>query len=118
MSTYRILDGPGVTIHRPQASVDTGQLVIVDPGYLTRLGVSDDVITDLLYDYRGDEEKRNGFPTGYFDVGHATVCNGLGVVVSTGEGDGLYDVEVQQLPNGRVKEVRIVFIEDDDPRDD
>ena len=42
------------------------------------------------------------------DLGH----EGLGVVVSSGNGDGVYDVEVKQV-DGRIAAVRIVFIDDE-----
>ena len=41
-----------------------------------------------------------------FDLGHA----GLGVVVSTGWGDGCYPVEVRRV-DGRIAEVRVRFID-------
>lgn len=45
-----------------------------------------------------------------YDLGHA----GLGVCVSTGYGDGTYPVEVKRSPDGRIAEVRVVFISEDD----
>lgn len=48
-----------------------------------------------------------------YEAGH----DGLGVVVSTGYGDGCYDVYVRRTPplpgaaNGRIAEVKVVFIE-------
>lgn len=37
-----------------------------------------------------------------------------GVALTAGYGDGTYPVLVRRLPNGRIAEVRIVFIEDGD----
>ena len=48
-----------------------------------------------------------------YDLGHA----GLGVTVSTGYGDGTYPVQVRKV-DGRIAEVRVVFISDDDENDD
>ena len=42
---------------------------------------------------------------------------GVGVVVSSGYGDGSYPVFVKRT-DGRIAEVKIVFISDDDPDDD
>lgn len=38
---------------------------------------------------------------------------GIGMCVSTGYGDGTYDVEVKLTKDNRIKEVRVVFIEDE-----
>ena len=43
-----------------------------------------------------------------YDMGHP----GLGVVVSSGYGDGTYEVEVRRTTDGRVAELRVVFIEE------
>lgn len=42
-----------------------------------------------------------------YDIGHA----GLGVVVSTGYGDGEYPVYVRRDDEGSIAEVKVVFIE-------
>ncbi len=41
--------------------------------------------------------------------GHA----GLGVSVQTGYGDGTYPVSVRRAPDGRIAEVKVVFISDE-----
>lgn len=41
-----------------------------------------------------------------------------GVAVSTGYGDGMYDVFVRRTPNGRIKEAKIIFIDEDEDGDD
>lgn len=41
-----------------------------------------------------------------YDIGHA----GLGVAVQTGWGDGSYPVLVKRGPEGRIAEVKVVFI--------
>ena len=43
--------------------------------------------------------------------------DGLGVCVSTGYGDGVYDVFVKHGNDGRVAEVKVVFINEDDDVD-
>ena len=44
-----------------------------------------------------------------YDGGHA----GLGVTVESGEGDGCYPVLVRHNDAGRIAEVRVIFINDD-----
>lgn len=41
---------------------------------------------------------------------HSEEVEGLGVCVSTGYGDGIYDVFVRRTPKGRIAELRVVFI--------
>ena len=36
--------------------------------------------------------------------------NGLGVVVSTGFGDGMYPVQIRRSPEGEIAELRVLFI--------
>jgi len=43
---------------------------------------------------------------------------GLGVTVSTGYGDGTYPVYVRKMPDGRIAEVKVVFIDDNDNDND
>jgi hypothetical protein len=45
-----------------------------------------------------------------YDKGHP----GLGVIVTSGFGDGLYPVEVRRLADGTIAEVRIVFVAPED----
>lgn len=45
-----------------------------------------------------------------YDLGHP----GLGVTVSTGYGDGSYPVYVRRNSEGRIAEVRVVFISDEE----
>ena len=51
--------------------------------------------------------EKNGAAQWDFPLGHA----GLGVSVSTGYGDGCYPVYVRRAKDGRVAEVKVVFIE-------
>ena len=60
------------------------------------------------------EEKGDGQTAQFnYDMGHA----GLGVAVQTGYGDGSYPVYVKYGPEGRVAEVRVVFIGEDEEED-
>lgn len=45
-----------------------------------------------------------------FEMGHA----GVGVVTSSGYGDGLYPVIADYTKDGRVKSITVVFIDDDE----
>lgn len=36
--------------------------------------------------------------------------NGIGVVVSTGFGDGMYPVQIRRSPEGEIAEMRVLFI--------
>jgi hypothetical protein len=49
------------------------------------------------------------------DFGHELGHEGLGVVVNTGYGDGFYGVEARFTEEGRIAEVRVVFIDDLSP---
>lgn len=58
-----------------------------------------------------DKLEEKGRPAQFnYDMGHA----GLGVVVSTGYGDGSYPVYVRRNSEGRIAEVRVVFIEEEE----
>ena len=45
-----------------------------------------------------------------YDKGHP----GLGVIVTSGYGDGEYPVEVRRLEDGTIAEVRVVFVRETD----
>ena len=53
---------------------------------------------------------KNGFQQFNYKAGHP----GLGVAVSTGYGDGCYPVFVKRDPNGRIAEVRVVFVSEEE----
>ena len=44
-------------------------------------------------------------------------CDGLGVVVQTGYGDGVYPVLVRRDGNGRIAAVMVVFTDDEEVHD-
>lgn len=77
--------------------VDSGQLLIVDPCYLP---LKDDAIYDEYC------KEHNKF------VNEIVISKpfGIGVITSTGYGDGGYEVFIKKEKN-RVKEIKIVFFE-------
>jgi len=79
--------------------VDSGQILLIDPCYVYK------------DDFTGGDT-----PTGgdYDECCRITLSEGagqtqLGVVTSSGYGDGVYPVYAQKDGNGRVKQVTIVF---------
>lgn len=84
-------------------AVDSGQLLIVDPCYLSKWSDGD----------CGEDNDYNtacGLTLGE-DMGGEMLVSGIagtGVAVSTGWGDGSYPVEAI-YKDGRVKEIRIKF---------
>ena len=88
-----------------QIGVDAGLCWLGDPCYILQGDRPKDVGKD--WDAFCERLFKNGshdFHQFNYDAGHA----GLGVCVSTGYGDGVYDVEVKKQ-DGRVKEVRVKF---------
>lgn len=86
--------------------VDSGQIIICDPCYLKK-----------WKDNEYSRKLEDGDFFSYNAACHATKKNGGGcigtfpghaVVLQTGYGDGLYDVEVLKK-DGRIKEVKIKF---------
>lgn len=105
--------------------VDSGQLLLTDPCYLS------DFESD---NYTGTptEANSNGlFPYSYSGACAATLSTrmagglafrlgheGAGVAFSTGWGDGLYPVYVTYSDEGRIASVEVRFIEDEDFADE
>lgn len=92
-----------------EIGVDAGLCWIGDPCYILHRATPPlEIGTDWL-----DFCKRVGFEGATqfnYDLGHA----GLGVVVDTGYGDGVYPVYVKRNAEGRIAEVRVVFISEDE----
>lgn len=75
--------------------IDTAMLVLCDP---INLGVMPTAIEPI----------RKG------EADHVRIMNGNGVVVSTGQGDGVYPVYVEIADDGRIASVTVRFIETED----
>ncbi len=92
--------------------VDAGLCWLGDPCYILH---RDDLPDSIGKDWDGfcsilsKVEPRPRTWSFDYDMGH----EGLGVCVSTGWGDGMYPVEVRKNREGRIAEVRVVFITDE-----
>ncbi len=93
--------------------VDAGLCWIGDPCYV--LHKEEGAPTSIGADW-GEFCDRMGRDVTQFnyDLGHA----GLGVCVATGYGDGFYPVEVRRSEDGRIAEVRVVFIPEAESEDE
>jgi hypothetical protein len=100
-------------------AVDSGTIWLGDPCYVLH---REPTPPDLGKDWQDfsrrtfEREEKAGTPgVAQFQRHHSEegYCQGweaLGVTVSTGYGDGVYPVEVRRSEDGRIAEVRIVFI--------
>ena len=91
--------------------VDAGLCWIGDPCYCVTPDRNehpaknwDDFCTKL------QKNESDGTAQWNYKMGHP----GLGVTVSTGWGDGQYPVYVKKTSTGRIKEVKVVFIENEE----
>jgi hypothetical protein len=105
-------------------AVDSGQIMITDPGYVSGWGTESfgEIVADGHYSYAGACEVTLGKAHAgqlNFPAGHA----GMGVVSSSGYGDGYYpvyatyyneyaDEACTKLVDTRVAKLEIVFIDD------
>lgn len=88
--------------------VDAGLCWIGDPCYI--LHRDDDKYIAIGKNWREFCSNFENYPVMkqfHYDMGHP----GLGFCVSTGYGDGSYDVFVKRNNEGRIAEVKVVFIE-------
>ena len=91
--------------------VDAGLCWVGDPCYCVTPDLDEHPaktwaeFCDLL-----DKREKGGVAQWPYRRGHP----GLGVTVSTGDGDGVYPVYVKRAAGGRVAEVRVVFIGEDE----
>ena len=99
-----------------EIGVDAGLCWIGDPCYIIHpdslpedIGKDWDEFCNRLFE-RESKVNHGGASQWNYDKGHS----GLGVTVSTGYGDGMYPVQVRRNNEGRVAEVRVVFIDEDD----
>lgn len=90
--------------------VDAGLCWLGDPCYILhrKEGREYKAIGKSWHEFCDTLHQNSSGATQYnYDAGHP----GLGVVVSTGLGDGQYDVLVRKTKGGRIAEVKVVFIE-------
>jgi hypothetical protein len=86
-----------------QITVDAGCVILVDPCYV----LPNRDRPGLAYE-RAARLDEPGEPPLIYDLPDVT----SGILVSTGYGDGVYDVFARYTEEGRVAELRVVFIED------
>lgn len=94
--------------HAGYIGVDAGLCWIGDPCYI----IHPDEVPEALGKNWGDfcdNLGHKGAQQFHHDSGHG----GLGVVISTGWGDGIYPVQVKKTSDGRIAEVRVIFINED-----
>jgi hypothetical protein len=99
-----------------EIGVDAGLCWIGDPCYILHkeqppkaIGKDWGEFCDILND-----DKYPTYKQFHYDLGHA----GLGVVVSTGYGDGVYPVYAEFNEEGRIARVWVEFLEPADTTDD
>ncbi len=98
-----------------QIGIDAGLCWIGDPSYILHAPSLPKAIGKDWDEFCDNLDRSGRYPTCqqfHYDLGHA----GLGVVVSTGYGDGVYPVFAEFNEEGRVAEVWIEFIEPDNNR--
>ena len=93
-----------------KVGVDAGLLWLGDPCYIIGSDASRKWNT---WDAFCDSLRARHDETGVTQYNFSKEHTGLGVVVSTGYGDGMYPVEVRRNRRGRIAEVRIIFISED-----
>ena len=86
--------------------VDAGLCWIGDPCYVLHADELPKSIGGNWQEFCDNLENMHHSKTFNFDKGH----EGLGVCVSTGYGDGSYPVYIKKNDEGRVCEVKVVFI--------
>ncbi len=89
-----------------QITVDAGLCWVGDPCYV----IQEKPPTPLTSWEAFCEAVDGGENRGVTNFEHSSAVEGLGVCVSTGYGDGIYDVFVRRTPKGRIAELRVVFI--------
>lgn len=93
--------------------VDAGLCFLGDPCYFDSRGNEGNPFENWLEfcEWLQKEEERQGdYRT--FKIPYAKGHEGRGVVVSTGYGDGCYPVYIRKTPEGRVAELKVVFVAD------
>ena len=91
---------------KKQVFVDAGMIWIGDPCYI--MG-DDSTFRVREWSDFCDKMSSEGHPNACEPLGH-----GIGVAVSSGYGDGAYEVDIEESSvSGRVKRVTVTFIEDE-----
>ena len=92
--------------------VDAGLCWVGDPCYILHRENKPNDIGENWEDFCSTfyEHEDDGFRQYSYDVGHA----GLGVCMTTGYGDGVYPVEVRRNKEGRIAELRVIFITEEE----
>lgn len=86
--------------------VDAGCIVLVDPCYVAHDGQHLDPYKDAI-----------GWGKEDYDRGYRALANNLGIVVSSGYGDGEYPVYIKRTEGGRIASVKVVFVDEEPCRD-
>ena len=92
-----------------EIGVDAGLCWIGDPSYILHANPLPKAIGKDWEEFCDSLDADGAYPTKQFDydLGHS----GLGVVVSTGYGDGVYPVYAEFNDEGRIASVTVEFIE-------
>lgn len=83
-----------------QVCVDSGTIVICDPCHLDKSDIDEQI---EIYCSGSDTTRQLNVAGDEGDIES-------GVLLSTGYGDGFYDVEIRKSPEGRIAELRIKFM--------
>ncbi len=100
-----------------EIGVDAGLCWIGDPCYILHTGQPPKTIGKSWDEFCDVLHEDGQYPTCKqfaYDLGHP----GLGIVVSTGYGDGIYPVFAQFNDEGRIAKVWVEFIGQDDDTDE
>ena len=92
-----------------EVSVDSGQLLVVDPCYLLTYGLSEELYDEIC---KATTNKNLCGPAVNTNFKNTDKQFPLGFATSTGYGDGGYKVFVKHNGEGRVAEIKIVFIKE------
>lgn len=101
--------------------VDSGQIMLSDPCYVKdfrdEMSEGGEFVGDLPepypYTYNGACSA-----TLQGDLGGGQLGRSMGVVVSSGYGDGVYPVYVKHTSDGRIASATIVFVSNDEDEDE
>lgn len=106
-------------IHVGNIGVDAGLCWIGDPCYI--IGQENNIPFKFWSDFFDEIYPKNQLPNdseisknGSKSFNYKTGHEGLGIVVSTGHGDGFYPVYVTKNKEGLIKSVTVIFIDDDE----